>query len=144
MGQLEGVFWRNTVKPKFDAQPNMIVYRIETRTMRGFPDTICLASGRTSLLELKSKPCFEKALGTTAKQRDVLSKWQRHGGSSYLLAKCGEAVLLLDGETAGEVRDFGWYKAHALLYAESTGAFDWQRLMKELAHGGLRTQAGAP
>lgn len=135
MGQVEGVFWRNTVKPQVKRLELGRWERIETTTRDGFPDCVVLADVRTSLVELKSKRGFVEGLGTTAVQRRFLQTWCMQGGDAYLLARVGTEILFLYGQHVERTLSATEWRKRALVHGVRTQEFDWERMFQYLRHG---------
>lgn len=101
--------------------------RIETRTLLGFPDTVALVQGVTSLVELKSKNEYLTGLGTTAIQRNFLDNWVREGGNAYLLARAEDMLYLVRGDKVlNDATVQEWLSVSTL--AGPVKGFDWDRL----------------
>lgn len=133
--QTEGMFWRNTVKPRVTGRWD----RIETRTKDGFPDCIAVIGRRTSLVELKSKKTYESMLGCKLIQAHFLYQWCMDGGDAWLLAQCGSRILLVSGIAVWEghqgklscLKD--WENVARL--SNDRSDFDWEYMCSVVAAG---------
>lgn len=126
MKQLEGNFWRNTVKPQFD-RLNLIYKRIESPITSGFPDTIILYNKRVIFLELKSKPSFERYLGCSALQENFHRTWSAQGATTFVLAQVKEYIYLVPGALIPLHPDHAIATRNAVLHGPRK-AFEWSQL----------------
>lgn len=110
--------------------------RIENVVSVGTPDLLCLANGKTSMVELKAVEDWPArattrvlgSQGLSVDQKNWHHDWTRNGGTSFIIIGVGKIeVFAMEGRWADFVNDFAQEQLR-----QNSSAIGWDDISKLL------------